>query len=247
MPNLNINTLKTNSKNHKKKKIKFNDFEINTLKYTDAISYDKRTFCEYYKSLLKTKHPLIFSFCPIKDYNILIIKLCIFCLSFSIYYSINYFFFDENMIHKIYETGGKYDLFYFLPKISIAFVIGYFLTAIIKLIFLSERNILQVRLQPNYSQANDIVPTVKRNITIKYVIFFILGIIMLIFFWMILSSFGAVYQNTQVIVLENTLVSFCISFIYPFFYNIFPCFFRMCGVKSKSECLYNFSKVLQIF
>ena len=177
----------------------------------------------------------------------MIIKLCIFCLSFSIYYSINYFFFDENMIHKIYETGGKYDLFYFLPKISIAFAIGYFLTAIIKLIFLSERNILQVRLQPNYSQANDIVPTVKRNITIKYVIFFILGIIMLIFFWMILSSFGAVYQNTQVIVLENTLVSFCISFIYPFFMNIFPCIFRMCSLNSKSECLYNFSKFLQIF
>ena len=70
---------------------------------------------------------------------------------------------------------------------------------------------------------------------------------MLIFFWMLLSSFGAVYQNTQFIVFENTLISFGISFIYPFFYNIFPCFFRMCGLNSKSECLYNFSKALQIF
>ena len=195
----------------------------------------------------KKKQPIIFAFCPVKDYNLMIIKLCIFCLSFAIYYSVNYFFFDEKMIHKIYEDGGKYDILYFLPKISIAFAISYFLTVIIKLIFLSERNILQVRLQATYSQANAIAPTVKRNINIKYAIFFILGIIMLIFFWMLLSSFGAVYQNTQIIVLENTLISFGISFIYPFFYNIFPCFFRMCGLNSKSEYLYNFSKVLQIF
>ena len=134
-----------------------------------------------------------------------------------------------------------------MPKISIAFAISYFLTIVIKLIFLSEINILQVRLQTTYSQANAIVPTVKRNINIKYAIFFILGIIILIFFRMLLSSFGAVYQNTQIIVLENTLISFGISFIYPFFYNIFPCLFRICGLNSKSEYLYNFSKVLQIF
>ena len=198
-------------------------------------------------SLIKRKQPIIFAFCPVKDYNLMIIKLCIFCLSFAIYYSVNYFFFDEKMIHKIYENGGKYDFLYFFDKIIIAFVISYFLTVLIKLIFLSERNILQIRLKTNYSQANVIVPTIKRNINIKYAIFFILGIIMLIFFWMLLSSFGAVYQNTQIIVLENTLISFGISFIYPFFYNIFPCLFRMCGLNSKSECLYNFSKVLQIF
>ena len=151
------------------------------------------------------------------------------------------------MIHKIYEKGGKYEILYFLPKISIAFAIGYFLTVIIKLIFLSERNILQARLQSTYDKSVDIIPTVKRNITIKYTIFFLLGIIMLTFFWMLLSSFGAVYQNSQVIVLKNTLISFSISFVYPFFMDIFPCIFRMCSLNSNSECLYNFSKFLQIF
>ena len=150
------------------------------------------------------------------------------------------------MIHKIYEDGGKYDIIYFLPKISIAFAISHLLSILIKFIFLSERNILQVRLQPTYSKANEIIPTVTRNLTIKYIIFFILGIIILLFFWMLLSSFGAVYQNTQVIILENTLISFGMSFIYPFFINIFPCILRMISLNSKSECLYNFSKILQI-
>ena len=246
MHNLNINTIKTNSKNHKKKKIKFNDFEINTLKYTDAISYDKRTFCEYYKSLLKTKHPLIFAFCPIKDYNILIIKLCIFCLSFSLYYSVNFFFFDDNMLHKIYKEGGKYNIINYLPKILIAFGSSHVLTIIIKFIFLSERNILQVRKQSTLYKAIEISSLVKRRLVIKYIIFYLVGILILGFFWILLSSFGAVFQNTQIIIFENTLISFGISFIYPLFINIFICLFMIFSLKSKSKYFYNFSKIIKI-
>ena len=242
----NISSLLINNKGKEKVKLSFNDFELNTFKYSDALAFDDRACFQYYISLIKTKQPIIFAFCPINDYNLIIIKLCIFCLSFSLYYSVNYFFFDDNMIHKIFEDGGKYDIIYFLPKISIAFAISHILSIIIKFIFLSERNIIQVRKQPNYFKANEIIPTVKRNLTIKYIIFFILGIIILLFFWMLLSSFGAVYQNTQIIIIENTLISFSISFIYPFFINIFPCIFRMISLNSKSECLYTFSKILQI-
>ena len=60
------------------------------------------------------------------------------------------------MIHKIYENEGKYDIIYFLPRISIAFALSHILIILIKFIFLSERNILQVRIQPTYSKADDI-------------------------------------------------------------------------------------------
>ena len=81
---------------------------------------------------------------------------------------------------------------------------------------------------------------------IKYTIFFILGIIFLGFFWILLSSFGAVYQNTQIFLVKNTLISFAIDMVYPFFYNIFPCIFRMISLSAKSEYIYNFSKFLQL-
>ena len=236
----------SNNQNKEKEKLNLNDFEINTLKYSYALSYDKRNFFHYYISLLKTKHPILFSFCPIKDYNLIIIKLCISCLSFSLYYSINYIFFNEKMIHKIYEDKGNYNFVYFFPKILIAFIISQILTIFLRFIFLSERNIIQIRKQSTYSKAYDIVPTVKKQLTIKYIIFFILGLLILVFFWMLLSSFGAVFQNSQVIVIENTLISFGISFIYPFIINIFPCLFRICSFNSKSEYLYKFSNVLQI-
>ena len=233
----------------KELKITFNDYELNSLNYSDALSYDKRTCLQYYLSLLKVKNLILFSFCPLKDYNSQIIKLCIFSLSFSIYYAVNFAFFDDDMLHKIYELGGKYDFIYFIPKIAISFAISYVISTIIRYIFLSERNIMRVRMQTILSVAYDISNKEKKNLVIKYTIFFILGLIFLVFFWMLLSSFGAVYQNTQMFIFKNALISFAISLIYPFFIIIFPCIFRIPSLNSKTkdnEGMYKLSKFLQI-
>ena len=100
-----------------KTKLFFNSYELNTFDYRNALLYDKRTCFQYYCDLLRTKNIILFSFCPIKDYNSIFIKICIFTLSFSIHYAINFAFFDDDMLHKIYETGGLYDFIYFIPKI----------------------------------------------------------------------------------------------------------------------------------
>ena len=90
--------------------------------------------------------------------------------------------------------------------------------------------------------AHEIASKEKRNIAIKYTtINFKLKLL--------LSSFGAVYQNSQLIVFENTLVCLAMSLIYPFFINIIPCIFRIPSLRSNSkdqQCIYNFSKFLQL-
>ena len=232
--------------NNKKNKVFYNTFELNTLQYKFALINDKRTCCEYYFALLKIKQPLFVSICPIKDYNSRVIKLNLFFLSFSIFYAINFVFFDEKILHKLYEENGKYDLIYFLPKILISFAAGHFIYIILNYIFLSERNIIKIKEQNTYSKADYTAQNMKKKLVIKYTIFFILGIIFLGFFWILLSSFGAVYQNTQIFLVKNTLISFAIDMVYPFLYNIFPCIFRMISLSAKSEYIYNFSKFLQL-
>ena len=70
---------KINNKIEDKQRIvNFNDFEMNSFTYQEALKYDKREYIHYYKSLLKTKHPIIFGFIPINDYNTMIIKVCLF-------------------------------------------------------------------------------------------------------------------------------------------------------------------------
>ena len=191
--NKNNKYLKTNSKEvNKNKEMKFTDFEINYFSYKKALNFDKRNYCEYYKSLLRMKHPIIFSFAPIKDYNTFIIKVNLFFFSFSIYYAVNLLFFTNEIIHQIYETGGDYEIKYFITKIIYSFIIAHFISNLIKFIFLSERNILKIKEITTLDQLYNTTEKVKRTLVIKYTIFFILGIIFLVFFWMFLSSFGAV-------------------------------------------------------
>ena len=236
-----------NSKN--KISIKYNNYEMNNFPYQKAIICDKRNCGEYYIYLIKSKILILFGFCPEKDNNSRIIKLCIFFLSFSIYYAINFASFNEKMIHKIFEDGGKYDIIYFLPKIFISFAISHAICIIIKLLFLSERNLMNIKTRPSLAASENAANNEKGKLFRKYIIFFIMSFIFLGFFWILLSSFGAVYQNTQIFIFENSLISFAISFIYEIFINIFPCFFRITSLKSKDhnkECFYSFSKFLQL-
>ena len=225
----------------------FKDCELNSFNYYDALLYDKRTFCQYYISLLKEKQHILFAFCSNNDYTSRIIKIDIFILSIDISYSINFVFFNhEKTIHKVYEDRGKYDLKYFLPFIAISFAITNIIIIIIKLIFLSDSNVLEIKKQVYCYAASKISYKVKRNIKIKYFIFFMLSPIFLAFFWFTLSTFGALYNNTQVLVFLNALISFGMSLIYPIFYNILPCIFRTLSLSSKeSEIMYKFGKFLQ--
>ena len=117
---------------------------------------------------------------------------------------------------------------------------------IIKYLSLSERNICEIKNEPNFEKANDKIYNVKKCIRIKYVCFFLLSLLFLLFFWYYLSSFGAVYQNTQIHLIYNTMLSFGFSLLYPFIINCIPALFRINSLKnSKREIMYKSSYIIQ--
>ena len=61
--------------------------------------------------------------------------------------------------------------------------------------------------------------------------------------------FCAIYVNTQIHLIKDTIISFVFSVIFPFFIYLIPGFFRipsLGNLKIKREYLYNFSKFLQM-
>ena len=225
----------------------FNDFELNTMDYINALEIDKRTYSEYYISLIKTKHPIIFTFCPKKDFNVFIIKLCLFFLSFALYYAFNTLFFDLTIIHNIYESEGSYDLSFLLPPIIYSFLLAYFIFIIIKFFTLSERDLIKIKKEKTFSRANEKVPSVERCLIIKNICYFILSILFLFLLWYYLTSFSALYKNSQVHLIKNTFISFSIGLIFPFFINLIPGIFRLFSLKTNNrECLYKTSQVIQL-
>ena len=225
----------------------YNDYELNNLIYNQALEIDKRSYFQYYISLLKRKQLIIFTFYTSDDYNSKILKMSLFLFSFSLYYTINALFFDDSTMHKIYEDEGSFDFIYQIPQILYSTIISSVITTLIKYLALSEKNILEIK-----NKKENVIQTVciiKKCINIKFNFFYLLNFLFLIFFWYYLGCFCAVYKNTQIHLIEDTIISFIISLLYPFGLNLLPGILRIPALNAKNKnriLLYNLSRIIQI-
>ena len=248
----NTETKKNNNKSVKveDKPDKNNDYELNSLAYKEAIKYDKRKCCDYYLSQLKNKQLFLFTFCSFNDYNSGIIKKFIFFLSFALHYAISALFFNDDMMHQIYLDEGKYNISYQLPNILISAASSTVILRIMLEIFiLTERNVLQVKHQSTKNQAEKMKLQALKCIKIKFAFFFLINFILLSLFWFYLTCLNGTYENTQLYLIESTLIAFAFSFGYPFIWNIFPSALRICSLSGRNPnkgCLFYFSKFLQL-
>ena len=178
----------------------YNEDEINELSYELALENDRRTYCEYYISLLKTKHNLIFSFFYNRDYNSKIIKMDLFFVGFGIYYTVNALFFDDETLHMIYKNKGKFDFEYQLPKIIYSMLISIILNFPLKLLALSSKAIINFKKDKTISDVNEREKKLKKTLRIKFLLYFIISFIFLIFFWYYISIFGAIIINFFILI-----------------------------------------------
>ena len=173
-----------------------------------------------------------------------------FFLSFAIHYTINALFFDESNMHQIYEDKGKFNFEYKLPFIAYSAIISTVtLRLMLQFLVLTDKDVLQVKLQTSKQAAINMKKQKLKCMKIKFAIFFISNFILLGLFGYYLTSFNAIYRNTQVYLIENTFISFGFSLFYPFIFNIFPTIIRMCSIHSEKkdqEYFYKISQLLQI-
>ena len=83
----------------------------------------------------------------------------------------------------------------------------------------------------------------------KSIYFFVSSFILLLFSWYYLSCFCAIYKNTQLHLIKDTLFSYGLSMIYPFGLYLFPGIFRIPSLrnpKKNRETMFKFSKILQL-
>ena len=221
----------------------YNDLEMNLLKYEIAKIKDTRSYCQYYMSLLRTKHILIFTFCQRRDYNSGMIKIFLFFLTFSINYLISAMFYSDSTMHKIYEDQGSFDFTYQLPQMFYSFIISTILQSLLNILGLYEQSIIEYK---NISKNN--FSKTLLNIKIKIAMFFIVNFVVLFFLWVYLGCFCAVYKNTQIHLLMDVASSFGISFITPFFIYLIPGLFRIPALKKNTNrpMMFKFSRLLQL-
>ena len=251
-----VNTLKLLEKDikvykRKKKILILNDEEINTLEYKEAIILDKRTFSQFYVSIIKKRNIILFSFVPQNDYNLIKMKISLFIISFSLYFTINSLFFTDKTMRKIYKEKGKYNIISQLPKVFYSSIITTGINIILKSLALSEKNIINLKkLKDKFKDKTKINQSIKevfQRLKIQFNIFFIIGFIFLCLFWYYVSVFCCVYINTQIILIKDTFLSFGITLLYPFVMHLFSSELRIISLKSgKLPGIYICSKIISL-
>ena len=139
------NVAESNNNNVTSKYLDIKALEMNSLNYEEAIKIDNRSYFEYYISLIKYNHPIMFSFSHYNDYNSRIIKMFLFFFSFSLDFTVNALFFSDDTMVKIYEDKGKFNFLYHIPQILYSTIIVKFIDALIRNFALSQDNIIELK------------------------------------------------------------------------------------------------------
>ena len=253
--NVKNNKNESNKKNNKQKNLvnnrkMLNSYELNGLEYREAIILDKRTYCQYYCDCLKQRQLLFFSFYSENDYNLRLMKILLFILSFSLYFTITAFFFADNTMNKIVADNGKYNFISQLPQMIYSSLVTTVINVIIKNLSLSEKNILLLKKEKSLKLAYKKSKDINSGLKIKFSIFYVLGIVLMIFYWYFITCFCAVYRNTQIILIKNTIFSFLMSMTYPFGIELLPGIFRITALKAErkdKKCMFIFGNFLALF
>ncbi len=198
-------------------------------------------------SLLKNKHIIFLVFISNEDYNVFLLKFSLFIISISLYFALNTLFFRDSTMRYIFVNEGKYDLLYQIPQVIYSAIISSIITLILKNLSLSQMTIIEIKKETDKLKSKKMVDYSKKCLKIKLYLFFFIGLFLIIFCWYYVTAFGAVYVNTQLHLIKDTLISFGISMIYPFVINILPALLRIQALKAENKdqkCIYNISKII---
>jgi len=153
-------------------------------------------------------------------------------------------------MHKIYESKGDFDLDMLISIAIYSTIISMILNYPLDFLALSNDAIINFKQYNTKIKIEKKIKALNNNLLIKFVIYFIISFLFLLVFWYYLSMFGVIYKNTQINLLKDTLISLGLSLFTPFIFYLLPGLFRIPALSienKRRECLYNFSKFLQIF
>ena len=223
-----INLINNIDKENIKDLMEQKDFELNSLDYEEALKLDHRNYFQYYISLIKNNHPLMFSFAPFKDYNSRIIKMFLFFFSFSLDFTVNALFFSDETMHQISQDKGKYNFLFQIPQILYSSLISRFIDGLIKNLALSQDIFVSLKQEKDKKQIDkEHFNKYLKVLKIKFIAYFITSFVILFLFWFYIICFCGIYINTQIHLIKDSIISLFTSFLLAFIMFLIPGIFRI--------------------
>ena len=202
-------------------------------KEKEHIKQNKKTCFEIYWSILRKKHIILFTFFTRNDYNIIYIKFERFIFSVCTYMALNVFFFEDETMHKIHADYGKFNLLQQIPQIIYSSIVSQLIDIFVCYLILTEKYFYEIK-KIKLDSRDKIIDIIK-CIKIKIATFFIFTFLMFIFYWYTIACFCSVYENTQIIFIEDSISSFALGLLYPFILYIFLAVYKLMTLKKTEK------------
>ena len=227
------------------------DYELNNLEYLIALELDNRKYLKIYWTLLKREHKILFTFFSWNDFNIFIIKLSKLFFLICTDMAFNVFFFSDDSMHDIYESGGDFDFFGQLTQMIYSTIISQLLEIFLNYLTMTDIHYYEIKEKKKEIVDNNMILSVINCIKYKIIAFYVFTFLLFFFYWYTVSSFCAVYQNTQKIFITDSVSSFLLGLMYPFILYLIPAGLRMLSLKAKEKknlkFIYMLSDVIPFF
>ena len=231
---------------------KLSDYELNELEYKKAIELDNRNFFRIYWYYLKREHIILYTFFNWNDFNLFSVKLSKLFFLISSDMAFNVFFFSDESMHKIYESGGDSNFVGQFAQMIYSTIISQLLQVFINFLTMTDINYYQLKELKRDNNINGKKGiSIIRRIKIKLIAYFCSSFLLFLFFWYTASAFCSVYTNTQGIFIGDSYMSFLMGLIYPFALYLIPAGLRIIslkfGKKQNLRILYSLSDKIPIF
>ena len=246
---INKNKLLSKVKIKTSKKIKLDPFELNELKYEEAKRLDKRTFMKIYSDYLNRESLILFTFFICNDYNLIYIKLARFLFLVITDMSLNVFFFSDDSMHKVFLNYGKYNFVQQIPKIIYSFFVTQLIELFLCFLSLTDKYYYQIKKIQSTNKVKNLGKIIK-CIKIKLFFFYLFTFIFFGFYWYITAAFCAVYENTQLVFIKDSISSFALGLAYPIVLYLITSGLRVFAIRNKKmnlKCVYKLSDIIPFF
>ena len=256
---------KEKSERHKKNII-YDDYELNNMDYQDASINDKRSCLRTYWSMLKRENSFLVTFIACNDYNLFYVKIERFFILLCTEMTMNGLFFIHESMHRKYTEGENFTFVQKLPQLIFTILVADLIEVILCFLSMTDKHIYDIKAlvreqkEKNKKEKKDIndkkelgqkIMNILDTMQRKLVSFFVFTFLLFLFYWYFISAFCAVYQNTQVIFLRDSGISFITSLVETCiiygFTNILRAISLSLCCRKKLGCVYKISDLIPIF
>ena len=145
---------------------------------------------------------------------------------------------------------GKYNLLFQIPQILYSALISRFIDSLIKNFSLSQDIFVELKQEKRTNNLEQKRKKLFSILKIKFILYFLLTFIVVVFFLYYITCFCGIYVNTQIHLIKDSLLSLALGLLYPFGMYLIPGVFRISALRAEKQnrkCMYKFSSFVESY